>query len=148
MIRPEHIEKMRVEVRFPREGLYGAYAGIYMHRSVVDFFRTFTSEQIEKLQQDLCSEGAQYFGDSKKDQCKVKISKEHGLWSWDCPGQSCGFDPADTDPRRRGEEGEEWILFVPHNLDEARQLAYLLAVACYLRDIAEIELRESNPAQF
>ncbi len=43
-----HTEKLRVEVAFPRKDFYGASAIIYMHISVVRFFKTLTTDQIEK----------------------------------------------------------------------------------------------------
>jgi len=132
-----HVEKLRVEVSFPRKDIYGASALIYMHISVIRFFKTLTKKQIENIKKHLVFMGKQYFGDSAELGCQVYIDKGHGLRSWDCPGNASGFDPEHDEWNHMKQEDKEWITYLPHNTDRPEQLMYLLAAACWFRDLAE-----------
>lgn len=134
-----HNEKLRVEVAFPRKGPYGASAIVHMHISVVRFFKTLTDKQIEKIRSRLIFTGKQYFGDEAEFSCQVHIDQEYGLRSWGCPGNACGFDPEHYEWRHMKEEDKEWITYLPHNTDRPEQLMYLLAAACWFRDLSSRE---------
>lgn len=133
----KHVEKLRIEVAFPKKGPYGASAIIYMHISVIRFFKTLTNEQIEKIQNRLVAAGKQYFGDEAEFSCRVYIDEEYGLRSWNSPGNACGFDPEHYEWKHMRDEDKEWITYLPHNTDRPEQLMYLIAVACWFRDLAE-----------
>jgi hypothetical protein len=137
MITRDRIERLRVEVVFPERGLHGAPASVYLHISVVRFFKTFSQEDVEKLNQQLRSFGNEYFGEWGAAHCRVHIDEEYGLRSWSCAGNACGLfcDPSDLESMKR--EDTDWIEYSPHNLDNAEQLAFLLATACSLRDLVE-----------
>jgi len=137
MRRKDHMEKMRFEVCFPTKDDYGTGASIYIHISVIRFFKTLTGAQIENIRKDLVLEGEQYFGAQAKLDCKVMIDAEHGLRSWDCPGYACDFGPHEGEWDHMKSEDREWIKYTPRNIDRPEQLGYLLAAACYFRDLAE-----------
>ncbi|HDZ54176.1 hypothetical protein LCGC14_0160070 [marine sediment metagenome] len=137
----DHTEKLRVEVSFPKKGNYSASANIYFHISVVRFFKTLTREQIERIQQRLVTAGKQYFGETALEfEFNVHIDNEHGLRSWNCPGNACGFDPSHNEWEHMIKEDKEWILYLPHNTDRSEQLVFLLAAACWFRELAEAGL--------
>ena len=137
MLAENHVEKVRFEVSFPEADHHEASATVYMHISVVHFFKTLTYAQIENIRKDLILEGEQYFGAQAKLECRVMIDAEHGLRSWDCPGYACDFGPHDGEWDHMKSEDREWIKYTPHNIDRPEQLVYLLAAACYFRDLAE-----------
>lgn len=137
MLTEDHVEKVRFEVSFPEKD-HGASASIHMHISVLRFFKTLTGEQIKNIRKDLVSVGEQYFGEQAKLECNVMIDTEYGLGSWNCPGgYACDFGPSEGEWEHMRDEDREWIKYTPHNTDRPEQLMYLLAAACYFRDLAE-----------
>ncbi len=133
----DHVETMRVEIAWPRRGSYGTSANVWLHISVVQFFKALTEARIEEIQQTLIGAGRKYFGETASDfDFAVRIDSEHGLISWDCPGDACGFHPSNKWGHMKKED-QTWIKYCSHNLDTAEQLHYLLAAACYLRSIIE-----------
>ncbi|GEM_PF-2737352 len=137
----DHIELLRVELRFPRRGQSGIPATIWLHISIVRFFKGLSEDQIQKIQEYLVSSGERYFGGGARSWCRFQTSKEYGLQGWDCPGNATGFDIASGQSRYAQNETREWIEYHPHNVDNADQFAYLLAAACYFRGLAEASLR-------
>ena len=132
-----HVEKMRFEVGFPEKGRNGSGATIYMHISVIRFFKTLTSKEIKNVRKCLVSAGEQYFGDRAKDECRVMIDAVHGLGFWECPGDACGFNPVHGELDHMEKEDKEWIEYTTHNCDNTEQLTYLFAAACFFRDTVE-----------
>lgn len=137
----DHTELLHVELRFPRRGQNGIPATIWLHVSVVCFFKGLPEKQIQELQQYLVLNGERYFGSGARSWCRFQSSKEYGLQGWDCPGNATGFNIASGQSQYAQDETRKWIEYHPHNVDRADQFAYLLAAACYFRDIAEASFR-------
>ena len=136
-----HTELLRVELGFPRRGQNGIPVTIWLHISIVHFFKDLPEEQIQNVQRYLAAKGEQYFGSSARSWCRFQSDKESGLRGWDCPGNATGFDRRSSYSRYAKEETVQWIPYDTHNVDNAEQFTYLLAVACYFRDIAQSSLR-------
>lgn len=132
-----HVEKMRFEVGFPEKGRSGSGATIYMHISVIQFFKKLTSNEIKNVRKYLVVAGEEYFGDQAKIYCRVTIDAKYGLMSWDCPGDACGFNSVHGEFDHMEKEDKEWIEYNTHNCDNTEQLIYLLAAACFFRDTVE-----------
>lgn len=138
----DHTELLSVEMGFPKRGQNGIPVTIWLHMSVVRFFKRLTEEQIQDIQKYLGERGEQYFaGRSARSWCRFQADKEYGLRGWDCPGNATGFDMRSSYHRYARDETSQWIPYDTHNVDNSEQFAYLLAVACYFRDLAEASLR-------
>jgi len=134
VVRAENFKKLRIKTNFPRKGEDGIKAIIFLHITLVSFFKTFTEEKIRELNEDLIAEGKKFFKDSAED-CRVNIKEETGLWSWSCPGNACGFSPYHYDKVHMELENKEWIQYIPHNIDKPGQLVFLLAAASMFCDL-------------
>ena len=134
---PTYCDKIRVEVRFPRKGSYGSVAGIWIHISVIQYFKTLSVEMIDAIQKNLVASARDFFGDWILGHSYISADSKYGLRSWSCPGDACGYDIELDGWRHSEDEDKEWISYIPHNVDNPAQLNFLLATACWFCRLAE-----------
>lgn len=137
---PVYCDKIRVEIQFPKKDFYGSVAGIWIHISVIRYFKTLSREMINVIQESLVVRGKNFFGDLVSDlDCGLLVDNQYGLRSWNCPGNACGYDISHDEWKHSQSEDTEWISYLPHNVDNSAQLNFLLASACWFCRLAEVK---------